>query len=74
MDLGKPPLQSKMSTPNMMPMTNNNLVPKDKKSMHNTKNVSSHQKLGNININSNSNRNIIPFSNPQQKVAKHSLE
>jgi hypothetical protein len=71
MDLGKPPLQSKMSTPNMMPMASNNLVPKDKKSMHNAKNASSHQKLGNININSN--RNIIPFSNPQ-KVVKHSLE
>ncbi len=71
--MGKPPLQNKMSTPNMMLMagnTNNNNIAKDKKIMGN-KNVSSHQKLSNVP--SNRDRNIINLNNPPQRVSKQSL-
>jgi hypothetical protein len=71
--MGKPPLQNKMSTPNMMSMAgyHNNLLPKDKK-MASNKSVSSHQKL--LSVSGNRDRNIINFNNPPQKVSKQSLE
>lgn len=74
--MGKPPLQNKMSTPNMMSLAhNNNNNPnnpaKDRKITSN-KNISSHQKL--TNVPSNRDRNIINFNNnPPQKVTKQSL-